>query len=386
MRRTIAIIAFAAALAPGAAAVAAQSHNRDVHRHVVVATGSQNAQRQQALEQARARATQQEARARAEREQTRARAAETRTRAEQVRRQFREQATDTSTRTLKIGAEGDIEISNLSGDITITRGSGNTAELEIVKIARARTMKEAQDALKLVGVQITERGSRARISAQYPRGQLQNVSVSVEYRLTAPENTRISANSLSGNISVTDIKGDLNLITVSGDVTVTGGARVMTAKSTSGKIELVNLRSEVRLEAESVSGDLILRNSQLPRVELSSVSGTVTITDVRAPRIEAETLSGNIQFQTPLVRNGRYELTSHSGTITLIPTGDVGFTLEVDSFSGSIQTNVSLKDQETEESRFGRRGGISSISGTYGDGGAMLEITTFSGRVIVGKR
>ncbi|HEY0874124.1 MAG TPA: DUF4097 family beta strand repeat-containing protein [Vicinamibacterales bacterium] len=364
MKRAIAIIAATAVLAP--VATTAQSQDQTVRRHVVVTSATQAERRVQ-------QRTRDEARARAE----------------QVRRD-REQATDKSTRTLKIGTDGAIEISNLSGDITIRRGGSNAAQLEIVKIARGRTMEEAKEALGRVNVQITERDSRARISTHYShiedRGRRQTVNVSVQYTLTAPENTRISANTLSGNVTVTDIKGDLNLVTVSGDVTVNGGARVMTAKSTSGKIELINLRSEVRLDAETVSGDVILRQSQLPRVELSSVSGSVVVTDVRADRIEAETLSGNVQFQTPLVRNGRYELTSHSGTITLIPTGDVGFDLEVDTFSGAIQTQVSLKDQETEEGGFGRRGGVRSISGTYGDGGATMEITTFSGRVVIGKR
>lgn len=369
MTRAIALIASAAVFMPGGAF--AQTKDRIVVQRHVVTTTTQQTQVDRRVQQR-------------VRDQARARA-------EQERRQSREEATDKSSRTLNIGSNGDIEISNLSGDIIINRGRGDSVQLEIVKIARGRTMDEAREALGRVNVQVTERGSRARISTHYPRmeerGQRQNLNVSVQYTLTAPENTRISANTLSGNITVTDIKGDLNLVTVSGDVTVTGGARVMTAQSTSGKVELVNLRSEIRLEANTVSGDVILRQSQLPRAELGTVSGNVVVTDVRADRLEAETLNGDIQFNTPLVRNGRYELTSHSGTITLLPTGDVGFALEVDSFSGSIQTLVSLKDQETEDGRFGRRGGgMRSISGTYGDGGATMEITTFSGRVVIGKK
>jgi DUF4097 and DUF4098 domain-containing protein YvlB len=369
MKRAIAIIAAAAVLAPAAAA--ARTQDPTVHRRVIVAVDRQTQTERRVQQRIRDQA---------------------RARAEQVRREYREEATDKSSRTLKTGANGEIELANLSGDIIINRGGGNTAQLEILKVARARTLQEAKDALGRVNVHVEERGSRAQVSAHYPRtedrGPRQNVSVSVQYTLTAPENTRISANTLSGNVSVSGITGDLNLVTISGDVTATDAARVMSAKSTSGKVELVNLRSEVRLEAETVSGDIILRQSQLPRVELGTVTGSIVITDVRADRIEAETLNGDIQFNTPLVRNGRYELSSHSGTITLIPTGDVGFGLEVDSFSGSIQTLISLKNQETEDGNVGRRGSgrVRSISGTYGDGGATMEVTTFSGRVVLGKK
>lgn len=369
MKRAIAIIAATTVFAP--AAIAAQAQDPTVHRRVVVAVDKQTQTEHRVQQRLRDQA---------------------RARAEQVRREYREEAVDKSSRTLKIGANGEIELSNLSGDIIINRGGGNTAQLEILETARGRTLQDAKEALGRVSVDVTERGSRVQVSVNYPRhedrGPRQNTNVSVQYTLTAPENTRISANTLSGDITVTDIKGDLNLVTISGDVTVTGAARVMSAQSTSGKVELVNLRSEVRVEAETVSGDVIIRQSQLPRAELGTVTGNIVITDVRADRIEADTLNGNIQFNTPLVRNGRYELSSHSGTITLLPTGDVGFGLEVDSFSGNIQAAVALKNQETEDGGFGRRGGgrMRSISGTYGDGGATMEITTFSGRVVIGKK
>lgn len=369
MKRAIAIIAATMVFAP--AAIAAQAQDSTGRRHVIVTVDKQTQTERRVQQRLRDQA---------------------RSRAEQVRRDYREEATDKSSRTLNIGANGEIELGNLSGDIVINRGGGKTAQLEILKTARGRTPEEAKEALGRVNVYVAERGSRVQVSAHYPRtedhGRRQNVNVSVQYRLTAPENTRIAANTLSGNITVTDIKGDLNLVTISGDVTVTGAARVMSAKSTSGKVELVNLRSEIRLEAETVSGDVILRQSQLPRVELGTVTGNIVITDVRADRIEADTLNGDIQFNTPLVRNGRYELSSHSGTITLVPTGDVGFELEADSFSGTIQVGLALKAQATEDGGFGRRGGdrVKSISGTYGDGGATMEITTFSGRMVIGKK
>ena len=186
-----------------------------------------------------------------------------------------------------------------------------------------------------------------------------------------------------------DIKGDLNLVTLSGDVVVENGARVMSAKSTSGNVEIANLRSQIGLEANSTSGSITVRQSSAPRMELGTISGNVTATEVNCERFEAQTLSGDLTFNSPLQKNGRYELSSHSGVIRLMPTGNVGFELDVDSFSGNIESALELKNQRRGGADYGRRtpgGRIRSLSGTYGDGGAIVDITTFSGSVMIGKR
>ncbi|HJR59180.1 MAG TPA: DUF4097 family beta strand repeat-containing protein [Vicinamibacterales bacterium] len=307
--------------------------------------------------------------------------------------QGREEQTEKSSRTLKIGAKGELDLSNLAGDIVVTRGGGGAAQVEVVKVARGRTVEDAREMLAVVTVDFLERGSRAEVRA-YPRRDQRtrnnrNVSVSVHYNVTAPEGTSIAAHSLSGNIRVTDIKGDLNLSSLSGDVSVVNGARVMTAKSTSGKVEIANLRSDIALAANTVSGDLVIRQSRVPRMDLGTVSGNVLITDVDCERIDAHTLSGDVEFSSPLARNGRYELNSHSGVIRIMPTGDTGFEVDVNSFSGSIESSLTLKDQRRGVAASGRRspgGRTRSLSGVYGDGSATLDITTFSGSVIIGKK
>ena len=50
-------------------------------------------------------------------------------RAEQGRRDYREEQTEKISRTLKIGNGGELDLSNLAGDITITRGGGNSVQI-----------------------------------------------------------------------------------------------------------------------------------------------------------------------------------------------------------------------------------------------------------------
>src|ERR1051325_8996478 len=77
--------------------------------------------------------------------------------------QGREEQTDRQTKTVKIGADGELSLSNISGDIVVTRANGGEATIDIVKTARARTADEAKELLGLVTVNVAERGGRAEV-------------------------------------------------------------------------------------------------------------------------------------------------------------------------------------------------------------------------------
>lgn len=374
MRTAIAIVV-AAALAPSAAA--AQSGGPSVKARTVVRVDQQTEAQRERIRQQQERIRQQQERARAARD-------------EQERRRFPDEQSDRISRTLKIGQNGELDLSNLSGDIVISRGSGGSVQIEAVKVARGRTPEDTRRVLDLVRVEFAERGSRAEVTVVYPRqNQERNAHVSVQFTVTAPERTRISARSLSGSIRVSDMKSDVNAVSLSGHVVVENGAGVVSAKSTSGNVEIGNVKSEMRLEAQTISGQLTVRDSAAPRMDLETVSGAIVIHELRCERLEAQTLSGDIDFTAPLQRNGRYEFSSHSGVIRIVPTGNTGFEIEAESFSGHIESALSLKDvRQASHDPEARpvRGRARSLTGTYGDGSAHVEATTFSGRVILGKK
>ena len=303
--------------------------------------------------------------------------------------QGREEQTDRQTRTLKLGPNGELSVANISGDIVVTRAGGGDATVEIVKTARARTSEDAREVLGLVQVVVTERDGRAEVKTVYPRGDemrrdnRRNVNVSVAYTIAAPAGTRLTITSVSGSIRVADIKGDLTLNTVSGGVRIAGAGRIASAKSVSGDVEIVDTQIDGAVEAQSVSGSVVLRKVTARRVELGSVSGGVIIQDVQSERVAAQSVSGNVEFGGALARNGRYELTSHSGDVRIAVASNTGFELEANSFSGSVRSDLSLSMQGRDLSDRGRR---RTLRGVFGDGSAVLNVTTFSGSIVISKR
>jgi DUF4097 and DUF4098 domain-containing protein YvlB len=305
------------------------------------------------------------------------------------REQGREEQVERTTRTIRLGANGELDASNISGDITITRAAGQDATIEIVKTARAQTAADAKEMLGLVTVDVAERAGRAEVRAQYPRGDgmpwgRRNANVSVAYNIAVPSGARVSAKSISGNITVRDIAGELTLESVSGNITTAGSGRVALAKSISGNVEITGANVEGSLDASSVSGTVALRKTSARRLSLSAVSGDLVLQDVACGRVDLQTVSGNVEMTGPLQASGRYDIHSHSGDIRLTLTGDTGFEVDATSFSGEIRSDFPLQGQDAGQAD--RRGRQRSLHGVYGNGSAVLDLNTFSGGIVIGKR
>jgi DUF4097 and DUF4098 domain-containing protein YvlB len=306
-----------------------------------------------------------------------------------AQRQDSREQVERTTRTLKVGANGELQLANVSGDITVTRGGGNDVSVEIIKTARGRTDDDAKELLQLVQVEVVERGGRAEVKTQYPQGDemrrnnRRNVNVSVVYNVTAPAGIRLRASSVSGSITVRDIKGEMSAESVSGVVRIFNGGRITSAKSISGNVEVNDTDIDGSFSASSVSGSVILRRVKARQLGLGSISGEVLLDNVDSQQVEAQTVSGSVRFGGQVAKGGRYELSSHSGNIDVALGGSTGFEVEATSFSGSIRSDFSFNSSPGDSGNGRWR---KSIRGVHGDGSAVLEITTFSGNIIISRR
>lgn len=198
----------------------------------------------------------------------------------------REQQTERTVRTFRLGASGTLSLGNIAGDITVTRGSGGETVVEIIKTAHGRDTADARDLLQLVTVDATERPDRVEVKARYPggdemkRSNRRNLNVEVAYNVTAPAGIRLAVETISGDVKIADIKGDVTASSISGDVRITGGGRVGTVKSISGSVEVTEANVDGVLEASSVSGDVKLHRVTAKRVQSGSVSGNLELDDV----------------------------------------------------------------------------------------------------------
>jgi DUF4097 and DUF4098 domain-containing protein YvlB len=123
-------------------------------------------------------------------------------------------------------------------------------------------------------------------------------------------------------------------------------------------------------------------------LEAGSVSGDVRLIGSEVERLEAKSVSGNVEFDAPLTKGGRYEFTSHSGNVKIVLSGNTGFELDADTFSGSVRSDVpvTLRTVGKPEQGGDRRLSSRAIRGSYGDASAFLSIRSHSGSVVISRK
>lgn len=283
-------------------------------------------------------------------------------------------------RTFTLNPGATITLGNISGNIKISSWGGSQVEMVAVKTGPA-------DQLKQVEVTAEAQPSRLNIETVYPKRS--NNRVSVNFDLKVPRNVVLDGiHSVSGSIEIADIDGrvvaqtvsgsanasrigkEVNLNSVSGSVRVLDVAGRTSIQSVSGSAIAENVKGD--LEAKSVSGSIQIRQVQ-GYVRAENVSGNVFIGGSSPSGATASTVSGAIQFDGRLNPSGRYELKSHSGSVTLHLPADSSFSLRASTFSGSINSDFDIKVNGQIERK--------TISGLVGAGGPSIELNSFSGSI-----
>jgi hypothetical protein len=81
-----------------------------------------------------------------------------------------------------------------------------------------------------------------------------------------------------------------------------------------------------------------------------------------------------------LRRNARYDITTNSGNIRLVPDGSVGFDLEATT-GGMLRSDYQLRSTTPNAPGSANR----FLRGAYGDGSAILSLKSFTGNVTVAR-
>src|SRR5687767_10858426 len=293
------------------------------------------------------------------------------------------------TQTIKVGDGAVLDLSHLAGDVRVTGGGGSEIRIEATKRVRHRDAAEGKRLLDLLRVDINNFNNRVEVRTIYPRrtGTRGNsLSASVDYVIAVPVNAAVAVKSVSGNIFVTNVRGEVRAEAVSGDVNIGGTPNVAVAKTVSGDVLARDIGTQSALVLSTVSGTVIGTGLKVRTLEAGSVSGDVRLTGSQVERLEARSVSGNIDFDAPLAKGGRYEFTSHSGNVRIVLSGNTGFELDADTFSGSVRSDVPVTLRSVGQSDRERRGSTRAIRGTYGDASAILSVRSHSGSVVITKK
>ena len=296
--------------------------------------------------------------------------------------------TERFSRKVKIGRDGRFSLSNIAGDILVTGGTGDEVSIEAVKRTRG-------DRSELARVQITvdDRAGRVDVRTEHEQNRRdrnrQSDHVSVDYTVVVPASASVDLHSISGAVKVTGVHGSLRAEAISGNVTITDAPRLEAAKTVSGNVSLTGIASDGDLSASSISGNVTAKGVKARGLDLGIISGDIHVSEVTCDRLGVKSVSGSVEYAGAIVKGGRYEINTHSGTVRLLLANPAGFDLNANSFSGSIRSELPLTiggdSPRREGSPRGRRDAVNnhSMRATFGDGSATLVVRTFSGDIII---
>ena len=296
-------------------------------------------------------------------------------------RTFTQEQIATESHTLAIGPNGTLVLRNVAGDITVTAGTGRSATVEATRRSRGRTDADAKLGLERVKIEVDHRGERATVTARYPEDERRPpYAVSTSYVVTAPAGTMLTIATLAGNVSVKEIKGDVNGTVTSGNLTV-AGSRVSVLKTLSGNLTVTDGDAESAMELSTLNGIIRLERAKAKRLSISALSGDIVARDVETATATITNTSGDIEYAGTVAKGGRYEIRAHSGDVrVVVPKG--GFDVSARTFSGRITADAALGLQPTSQNL----ARSSALKGTVGDGSASLDVSTFSGDVTISRK
>lgn len=220
--------------------------------------------------------------------------------------------TETITKSFPLAADGTVHLDNVNGDIDIT--AWDKAEVSLVAEKRAKT----DDDLHKVSIEIDSAPAKLSIHTKYEKTGWfhSNVNASVRYKLMVPAGAQLhKIDSVNSDITVTGVRGRVDLDTVNGRITATG------------------LAADAQLE--SVNGSLTAEFASLDgvqNVKLDSVNGraTVALPKGAGARIDADSVNGGVNIDQ-LVKLGKVHRHSLSGQI-----GGGGPDISLETVNGSI--------------------------------------------------
>lgn len=219
-------------------------------------------------------------------------------------------------------ADGDtiLDLDSSAGDIQV-RG-GDTDEIRIIahKTAWGATRTRAESALEDMTVTATQSDNKITIRYQQdPKIVIGGSTRSdrVDFVITVPTNTSVTASTSTGEVSLSDVDGKADLHSDFGDINATNISEELKANTNSGKIIAQQITAgKGTVDLRSDFGDISLENAIGGKIEAHSNSGKIIFGNVDASAdMVLSSDFGEIEFESGSAK----ELMVHanSGNITL---------------------------------------------------------------------
>lgn len=262
-----------------------------------------------------------------------------------------------------------LDVRNLSGNIQVDTWNRDAVRIQTIDGESAFTAERSGSVLRV-------RPARGRWRREpTARGERfewdENDRGYARFSITVPAYLGLSLRGIETSITARGIGGDIAAETVEGNIEVVGGNGIISLHSQEGVVRLEGARGQVRIQAGD--GDVTVRRF-VGELTVQAIESEVLLQGVEARLVEVRTVEGDITFEGVILDDGRYQLTSHEGDVTLeVPPG-TNATVSVTSYEGSFETSFPVTMRESR-----RR----SFQFVLGSGRSEVTLDTFSGDIFL---
>lgn len=266
------------------------------------------------------------------------------------------QQTDT---TFAVARDGRLEVENWNGLVAV--GSWDRAEVRIRTTSRSPGR-----------IDIDQSGSSVRVEP----GRGRPGGPRVDFEITVPRGFGVDIEAFEGSIIVRDVDGDVQAETMNGGIEVQGGGRVE-AESMNGRVLVVGARGRV---AASSANQVVDLRDIVGDIHAEAINGAILIRNAASTHVHAETVNGRIEYSGTIRPDGRYGFETHNGTVQVAIPDGAGARIRMESYMGRIESDFPM-ERAPDTTRRGDPGIRQNL--VVGNGGAQIDIETFSGSIVL---
>lgn len=256
---------------------------------------------------------------------------------------------------------GSVEVSNISGSVSVTGWDGNRVEV-------TGTLGDGTERLEFI-----TQDKVTRIKVILPKNA-HNVD-DTDLVIRVPAGSSLSVNTISADITAQGVAGAQRLQSVSGDIRTVADSEDVECKSVSGDVAIDGSGKKGLIGITTVSGD-VKALKVAGEVNASTVSGDVLLGLGVIERSRVRSTSGDLVLAMRMAGDGKFDAETISGDVRLNLFGDVEAEYDISTFSGDIRNCFGPKPVSTSEYTPGKE-----LRFSEGKGSARVRIKSLNGDI-----
>ena len=269
-------------------------------------------------------------------------------------------AQETIERTVPAEPKGEVEIVNVSGDVQV-RGWDRKEVQVHADLGHGVEKLDVQSQKGRTTINVIVQGHR----------KAGHTDLVVEI----PRDSTLLIKTVSADQTITDVRGVQRLQAVSGSINTRVSGEEFTIRTISGDVIVNGNGKPSMATVNTVSGDVTLANIA-GELSLETVTGDMQVVMPTLARGRIQTTNGDLRLQATLAKDARLDAEAVNGDLSFQLRPPVNAEFDIETFNGEIDNCFGPKSERANEFAPGN-----ALRFKEGQGGARVRIKTLNGGV-----